>query len=508
MSGLSGRLSRSFLLVAVAAVSVTATLTLAFGSRLFAGYLRSTQDLRNQRVIWTLERAYAAGGWSGVRQSFGGYLGQMAGTALLVRDSSGRTILSTGRYALAHPESALEPAAPRAPQPGLEPGMGPAPGAGMGQGMRRGQMGMMRPGELRWGDLAPIPPAVDWRKPLKISRSEATYALELEGRRVGTVTFALPRLSGVLGSLEENLRRLIVLTAVLAGLMAAVLAWVSGVWLARRLARPVFAVRDATRRFAAGDLQARAELSAGVPDELAELGQSVNRMADHLERLEQMRRRLTADVAHELRTPMAAARNLVEAFQDGVLAPDKQNLAQLGGELERLGRIVTDLRDLSVAESGTLQLASEHLDLREVLDSVAETWRPRFAAGGIGLTVSLPVEPLTLRGDAAALERVFGNLLSNAFKYTGPGGEVRVAANRESTSAVTRVADTGEGIPAEELPLVFERFFRGETARRAAEGTGVGLAIVREITRAHGGDVTVASHPGEGTEVTVRLPLA
>lgn len=496
MSGLRRRLSLSFLLVALTVVTATAAFILFAGSRLFSGYLLSTQNLRHQRIIWSLEETYAAsGGWEGVQAWFGGYLGMMSGSSFVVRDLAGEAVLATGRYS-------------QLPELG-----GAGPGTGRGFGRRYGQGGMMMgPGGMRWGDQAPVPPPEEWRKPLKVTGREVTYPLEVGRQPIGTVSFEIPRSESTLGTLEGNFRRLVGLSALVAALLAAAIGGGTGAWLARRLTQPILSLRDATRLFTAGRLNTRVVLPAatgGPPDELAELGQSFNAMAEHLERLETMRRQLTADVAHELRTPVAVARNLVEAFRDGVLPVDAENLAALDRELERLGRTVGDLRDLSVAESGKLQLARDRLDLREALDSVVETWRPRFGERGLAVAVALPAEPVLVVGDASALARVFGNVLANGLKYTDPGGRIEVALSREGAQAVVRVTDTGVGIPPEEQPLVFERFFRGEAGRRlGAEGTGVGLAIVREIVQAHGGEVALASRPGEGTTVTLRLPLA
>jgi two-component system sensor histidine kinase BaeS len=509
MSGLRQRLSLSFLLVAATVVTSTAGLILFAGSRLFSGYLLSSQTLRHQRLLWTLERAYAAyGGWAGAQEALGGfragYLGMMAGSSFLVRDEVGQPVFATGWYASADP---LGPPPAEPPVPGPE--------RGWRRGMRRmpGEMrGMMGPHGMRWGDQTPVPPEEEWRRPLRVSRTQATYPLLVAGERVGTVTFALPPATAALGTLEGRFRRLVGLSAGAAALLAAAIGWATSLWLARRLAQPILALRDATRRFAAGDLGARVTVPEGerpVPDELGELGRSFNLMAERLEQLERMRRQLTADVAHELRTPVATARNLVEAFRDGVLPADGENLAALDRELKRLGRIVGDLRDLSVAESGKLQLARERLDLREVLNAAADAWRSRLAEAGLAFELLLPPEPAPVLGDASALERVFGNLLANALKYTRRGGRVKLALSRDRGQAAVRVADTGEGIPPAEQPFAFERFFRGAAARRmGVEGTGVGLAIVREIVQAHGGEVTLASRPGEGTAVLVRLPLA
>jgi signal transduction histidine kinase len=514
MSGIRRRLSFSFLLVAFTVVTVTAGLILVAGSRLFSGYLLSAQNLRHQRIISVLEQTYAgSGGWEGVAVWLGGsgaYFGMMSGTSFQVQDAGGRVVLASEGYT----------GSPDAPDTGgpMSGGRGwgrrfaAAPG-GSGPGMGGALPGgMMGPGMMRWSEQSPVPPAAEWRKPLRVAGRQVTYPLQSGKERIGTVTFELPRTAAALGTLEGTFRQLVGLAALAAALLAGAFGWLSGSLLARRLVQPILALRDATRLFAAGHLEARVqvpEANGGEADELAELGQSFNLMAERLEQLEQMRRQLTADVAHELRTPVAAARNLVEAMQDGILPADAENLTALDRELVRLGRIVGDLRDLSVAESGKLQLARERLDLREVLDSVAESWRARFAAASLDLTSSLPDDAVPVTGDAQALERVFGNLLANAHKYTGSGGRVTVSLTREGSQAMVRVTDTGVGISEAEQPLAFERFFRGAAARQAsAEGTGVGLAIVREIIQAHGGEVGLASRPGQGTTVTVRLPLA
>lgn len=512
MSGLKTRLSSSFLLVAFAVVTATAALILAAGSRLFTSYLFSAQSLRHQRIIAVLEQAYAsADGWPGVKSWLGGtgsYLGMMSGASFQVRDARNQVVLTGGGYG-ERPESAGAPGPEAPPEPRFPVLRSGTNGPRMGMGWPGGTMG---PGMRRWSDQAPVPPAAEWRKPLRVSSTEATYPLLAAKRQIGTITFELPRHAGGLGTLEGNFRRMVVWAALAAGFLAGVAGWLSGTFLARRLVQPILALRDATRQFTAGRLEARVEVprvNGAETDELAELGQSFNLMAERLGQLEQMRRRLTADVAHELRTPVAAAENLVEAMQDGVLPADAENLTALARELERLGRTVGDLRDLSVAESGQLQLAKERLDLREVLDSVAETWRSRFAAAQVELGMNLPGAAVPVTGDAQALERAFGNLLSNACKYTASGGRAALTLSPAGDEAVVRVSDTGVGIPEDEQPLVFERFFRGAGVRQSgAEGTGVGLAIVREIIQAHGGQVLVESRTGQGTTVTVRLPVA
>lgn len=491
--GIRKRLSLSFLLVAVLVVTLTAGGILAAGSALFAQYVQTSLIRGHQRIIASLERGYTLyGSWEAFREDLG-FVGMLAGADFVVRDTKGVVALESWRYA------------------GMRRSLGGGRGAGMGMGMG---MGMGR-GAENWppssSGPAPEEESTQWREPLRLTKREATYPLMVSGRRVGTVTFALPVTRALL-ELESNFRRLVLLVALLAGLAAAVIGWASGTWLAARLTQPLLALRAAARRFADGQLETRVNLDedrAPAASEVVELAGSFDLMAERLEHLEMMRRQLTADVAHELRTPVTAARNLVEALQDGVLTPDEENLGQLSRELERLGRLIGDLRDLSVAESGQLQLARERLDLREVVDAAAGGWQARFTEAGLSFEVKLPDEALPLVGDADALGRAVGNLLANALRYTPRGGAVTMSLGREGRRARLRVTDTGQGIPESELPLIFERFFRGEQAReRAAEGTGIGLAIVRQVTEAHGGEVGVTSRVGEGTTFTLAFPLA
>jgi two-component system sensor histidine kinase BaeS len=228
-------------------------------------------------------------------------------------------------------------------------------------------------------------------------------------------------------------------------------------------------------------------------------------MADTIERESALRRALVADVAHELRTPVTVLQASCEALLDGIEESTPDRLASLHEEVLRLGRLVGDLETLSSAEAARLGLLRALVDLREIVDQAADRLAAYFEAGE--LTLERELERTDVIGDSSRLAQVVDNLLGNALKFTPPGGRVVVEARSMGDVAVLRVSDSGPGIPADELPYVFERFWRGERARGVA-GSGIGLAVVAELVEAHGGQVEVASAPGEGAVFTVRLPRA
>jgi two-component system sensor histidine kinase BaeS len=287
-----------------------------------------------------------------------------------------------------------------------------------------------------------------------------------------------------------------------AALAALLTALVVSAYVARRLARPLEARAAAARRFAAGDHTARARLRA--PGELGEVASAFDTMADEVVRAETVRRRLAADVAHELRTPLAGLQAGLEELRDGLQPADPARLAALHDRTLRLGRTVQDLAELSAAESAALSLHPVDTDLADVAAAALAAERPRLDAAGLTVTADLAARA-PVRADPDRLHQAVANLLANAARYCRPGDRVDVRARADGDAAVLRIADTGPGIPADELPHAFERLWRGRDAARVA-GSGIGLAVVRELVTAHGGTVAIESPPAGGVTVTVRLP--
>jgi two-component system sensor histidine kinase BaeS len=275
--------------------------------------------------------------------------------------------------------------------------------------------------------------------------------------------------------------------------------------LSRRVLRPIGALTAASARLGAGDLSLR--VPAEGRDELGQLARSFNRMADSLQRGEERQRRLVADVAHELRTPLANLRGYLEALKDGVVPPSPELFASLHEEALLQQRIVDDLQDLALAEAGALAYNRTRVDLAELLETCRTAHQATADAEGVALVVE-SAGPVVVQADPDRLRQVVGNLVTNALRATPPGGSVTLgAAGPVDGLATVVVRDTGAGIAADDLPNVFDRFWRADAARgRTTGGSGLGLAIARQIVTDHGGDIRMDSEVGAGTEVTIVLP--
>jgi len=286
--------------------------------------------------------------------------------------------------------------------------------------------------------------------------------------------------------------------------LAALLAMAAGLAMARPIMRPVECIIAVARAVGGGQRSARVGSIKG-PVALRELGATFDQMADMLDRHDQLRRDLVADVAHELRTPIAVLQAGHEALLDGVITPTPGHLASLSDEVLRLARLVSDLQSLAAADAAVLHLSPQRCDLATLADEAASSMAGRFAAAG--LTLECRLNPVEILADPRWLHQVITNLLTNALKYTPANGRATIAAAPSGHEAVLTVTDTGTGIPAVDLPRIFDRFWRGRNTAEIS-GSGVGLALAAELARAHGGQLTAASQPGQGTQMTLRLPHA
>ncbi len=333
-------------------------------------------------------------------------------------------------------------------------------------------------------------------------RPQYSWPVRVGRERVGQVVvrFTVPGLD----SADEALRGALLRAIAGAAGLAALLALLAGLAVARRITRPVARLIAATRAMAQGDRSSRVG-PVRAPGELGELATAFDQMADALDRQEQLRRDLVADVAHELRTPIAVLQAEHEALLDGVAEPSPAQFGALRDQVLRLARIVGDLQTLSEADAASLRLATERADLADIAATAADSLAGRFEAAGI--TVARRLAPVEVVADADRLHQVITNLLTNALKFTPAGGQVTIDAGPADDRAVLRVSDTGVGIPAAELPRIFDRFWRGHLAVSTG-GSGIGLAVAAELARAHGGELTAASNEGTGTQMTLTLPRA
>ena len=275
----------------------------------------------------------------------------------------------------------------------------------------------------------------------------------------------------------------------------------------RRMLRSVSTLTSAARRMGRGDLSQRVPEEGR--DEIGELARTFNTMADGLESAERQRRNMVADAAHELRTPLSNIRGYVEAVRDGVLEPDPETLGTIHQQVLYLNDLVDDLRLLAETEAGDFGLNREPGSLVEVVRVSVEGVRARAEAKGVALVIDLPPESPSLEFDWTRVSQVVGNLLDNAIRHTPAGGKVTVSADVGPAVATVSVADTGEGVPPEAVPHIFERFYRVDPSRsRSTGGAGLGLTIAKQLVEAHGGSIQVQSAVGEGTTITFDLPLS
>ncbi|MCR4405040.1 MAG: ATP-binding protein [Candidatus Acetothermia bacterium] len=350
--------------------------------------------------------------------------------------------------------------------------------------------------------VAPEPRLIGQRLPQQLVRE--ALPIDVGGQKVGLL-LAGPVGERLLEPLEQNFLSSVNRSLLLGGLVALGIALALGLLLLRQLITPLKELTAATEGIASGDLERRVRVRSR--DELGRLGEAFNKMADSLKRSEELRRRMIADVAHELRTPLTVIRGQLEALRDGVFSPTPEKLEELDEEALLLDRLVDDLHELALAEAGELRLERGPTDLGRLITRLGARIQGRLAEQGIELGLELPEGLPKLNLDSDRIEQVLHNLLSNAERYTPQGGRITVAVEDRPQEVLISVSDTGKGIPAEELPRIFERFYRGEQSRsRRSGGAGLGLAIAKQLVEAHGGRIWAESEPGRGTKVSFTLP--
>jgi len=294
----------------------------------------------------------------------------------------------------------------------------------------------------------------------------------------------------------------IIVSALVAVALAALGAWL----LARYLVRPLRDLTAASRALAKGRLEHRVE-EAG-PEEVAGLASAFNEMADSLSESEELRRRMVSDVAHELRNPIAALRAQIEGIADGVLVADDRQVASLVEDVGTLSRLVDDLQELSVAEAGRLRYDRTVIDIRDTVRTAVER-AGVIAPASVAVTTRVPDQLVSVDADEFRIGQVVRNLLSNALRHTAEGSVTVSVELADGSRARVSVTDTGEGIPADDLAHIWERFYRADAARsKGTGGTGLGLAISRRIIEDHGGRVFASSAEGQGSTIGFEIPLA
>jgi signal transduction histidine kinase len=324
-------------------------------------------------------------------------------------------------------------------------------------------------------------------------------AVVVDGRNVGAVMLRFPIETM---DAERHVRDALSRAALTGTLIAVGVALIVAVYVSARVTRPITALTSAAGDLAAGRRDTRVDLT-NAPGELRTLGGAFNDMADHLDREDLLRRNLLADVAHELRTPLTILQGNTEAILDGIDEPTTAAIGSLHDEVVRLRRLVADLETLAAAEAAGLRLQTGPVDLADVARSTVDLLAP--LAEERNITIDLVGERARTDGDPDRLQQIVVNLLANAVKFTPPGGRITITTSNDDAQAHIKIADTGPGFADDEIPHLFERFWRGRSTTQTA-GSGIGLAVVAELVAAHDGTIQAANRFGGGAEFTVTLP--
>jgi signal transduction histidine kinase len=278
-----------------------------------------------------------------------------------------------------------------------------------------------------------------------------------------------------------------------------------GIFFSRTLTRPIRELTRAAHAISQGDLSQR--VSVRSQDELGELAEAFNKMSSELSRSVNTRKQMTADIAHELRTPLSLILGHAEAVHDGVLPPTPENFEIIREEAARLEQLVNDLRTLSLADAGELSITLQIVEPEKLLNEVAALYQYRTQAKNITLQLEIAAPLPTLEVDPGRMTQVLTNILDNALRHTPEGGRIVLSAHRSGDQVELAIQDSGPGVPAGMLERIFERFYRTDSARQRADGgSGLGLAIAKSIVLAHNGQVSAESEPGQGLKIRIRLP--
>ena len=449
VGSLAARLALAFVVVALVAVGVLAGLTLISSRSEIDQLAERQRDQDTASISATVAQAYRqAGGWDQSDLSGAFALAAAARAELTVIDSDGVLVAESP--------------------------------PGMGDLMTR-----------MHGETAMSAMVLDTPRRVDV---------DVDGATVGTAELRF--LSTGLDDPQQEIRDALARSVLVGAGIAVLVALGAGVFVSRRVTRPLVALTAVARRLESGDRAARSLLH-NAPGELGELSGAFDQMADALRREDELRRALVADVAHELRTPATILLASLEELVDGLAEPTPERLGSLHEEVLRIRRVIEDLETLASAQAAGLHLVRAPVDVAEVAQDAVDALRPSFEDAG--LTLSTSMVPVVVDGDSDRLRQIVVNLLTNALKYTPRGGTVAVSVTSHNDGARLTVADNGPGISPDDAPLVFERFWRGDNARHVT-GSGIGLTIVDELARAHGGTASVDSGRGAGAAFIVSLP--
>ena len=352
------------------------------------------------------------------------------------------------------------------------------------------------------------------REPLQenrvLSRSSLAAGLpvEVDAQRVGTL-FLNPVTPQGAVSLEEEFSRSVTSAIFFGGVIAVIIAVVLSLSFTKRIISPLYKLDAGVKEFARGNYKARVTLDS--QDEFGRLGEAFNAMAQSVERNEEVKRNMTADVAHELRTPLSILQGNLESLQAGIIKPDPEVISSLHDEIIRISMLVNDLQDISLAEAGKLNLTLKDGDMDELFQKVSQAFHYELTLKNITIKIETPEQKISINMDRDKIMQVLLNLMGNALRYTPEGGRIILGAKMKESQVIVYVSDNGPGIKPEDLPYIFERFYRSrKDYDKKNGGSGLGLAIAKGYVEAHGGSIWVENNPrstGGGSIFFFSLPV-
>lgn len=377
---------------------------------------------------------------------------------------------------------------------------------------RRGRGGRLLPGDQLILADAEGKVILDTGEPSLENRvlSKATLAgglpIEVEDMRVGTLFLNPVSPQGTV-SLEEEFSRSLTDAIFWGGVIAVLLAVVLSLFFARKIVSPLYRLNAGVEEFTRGNFKARVIVDS--QDEIGKLGEAFNKMAESVEKSEELKRNMTADVAHELRTPLSILQGNLESLQAGIIKPDPEIISSLHDEIIRITMLVNDLQDISLAEAGRLNLNLFKINLKELFHKVSQTFQYEIALKRIKFEKNIPEEDIILKIDRNKIMQVLINLVGNAIRYTPEEGNITLGAQVKEDRVVIYVSDNGPGVKPEDLPYIFERFYRSRKEYPKKDGgSGLGLAIAKSFVEAHGGSIWAENRPNGGSTFFFSLPFS
>lgn len=330
-----------------------------------------------------------------------------------------------------------------------------------------------------------------------------SYPFTYNDSEIGTIDVGRPK--SIITNIEDE-KFLIAINSIFAAasVLTLIIAIRSSTHISKKFLNPIYAIKENAKLIEQGKYKTLNDISTNT-FELNELSVSVKELAERLNHQEHLRKRMTTDIAHELRTPLAAIQSHIEAFIDGVWEPNDVRLSVIHGEIIRLTKLINELSELSIVEDDEINLKLSTIDLSTILHDIVNSYEPMFLEKNIGVNLKIQ-NKVNMMGDIDYLKRIFVNILSNAIKYTNQNGSVSISMEQLKDKIRIIVQDTGIGIPKEDLKYIFERFYRSDLSRnRQTGGTGIGLTITKALVEAHEGTIKINSEVGKGTSVIMEF---